>query len=551
MTTAVFGAADALTELVLDGLPEGHRVASPRDLAGMPAAAVYLASARGDDWGLPDAADAAACLGACRAAGVAHVVVVSSAMAATPHAHHPGFVSESQPAPRGAENPVAAAWRTLEECAAAALREETLTILRPAAMPLREGRDSWSRCFAGRWAAVAAGRDPSLQLLAPEDFLAALRAALTARRPGIYHVAPAGVVPLRHALRLAGERPLTLSRRLRRALAAVAGRDAPPAGLPEYTRYFWTVSGDAIQRDLGFAPRRTSAEAAGDLAVARSRPAREPRPPVEDFDAHGMDLAFIQAHGRRLVGFLRSVWWRVEERGFEAIPRKGGAVLVGMHRGFMPWDGVMALHGVLRSTGRAIRFLIHPGLLRFPFLFDFMIKQGGVPASRENAARLLGRGELVGVFPEGIRGAFSYYRDAYRVHRAWRSDYAALALRHQVPVVPFVTVGSAEIFPILGRIEWRWWRQVSEWPFVPVTPTFPLLPVPLPSKWHTRYLPPIATAGRFPPAAADDPAVVAELDREVRAAMLGALAEMRRRRRSWFFGSIFEDPETPAAGPSC
>src|SRR4029079_10416151 len=87
------------------------------------------------------------------------------------------------------------------------------------------------------------------------------------------------------------------------------------------------------------------------------------------------------------------------------------------------------------------------------------------------------------------------------------------------------------------------WRGRPEWPFLPLTPTFPVLPVPLPSKWHTRFLPPIELAGRYPPAAADDPAVVREISREVRSRMEEALAAMLARRRSIFFGSVFDGEE--------
>jgi hypothetical protein len=41
-------------------------------------------------------------------------------------------------------------------------------------------------------------------------------------------------------------------------------------------------------------------------------------------------------------------------------------VLTGVHRGFMPWDGVMALVAVRRAVGRTPRFLIHPCLVKPP-----------------------------------------------------------------------------------------------------------------------------------------------------------------------------------------
>jgi hypothetical protein len=106
--------------------------------------------------------------------------------------------------------------------------------------------------------------------------------------------------------------------------------------------------------------------------------------------------------------------------------------------------------------------------------------------------------------------------------------------------VPFVTVGSAEIFPIWGKIKSRLWTRYTDWPCLPLTATFPLLPVPLPSKWHTQFLPPIHIEKEHPPEAARNSAVVKAISLEVRRRMQQTINEMLGRRRSIFFGSIFE-----------
>jgi 1-acyl-sn-glycerol-3-phosphate acyltransferase len=201
---------------------------------------------------------------------------------------------------------------------------------------------------------------------------------------------------------------------------------------------------------------------------------------------------------------------------------------------------VMTLHLLVRELGRYPRFLIHPGLVKFPFLYNFHTKLGGVIACQENADRLLAGDEILAIYPEGIRGAFALYRDAYRLGKFGRDEFVKMALRRRAPIVPFVTVGSAETFPIIGKLNWNWWKRHTEWPFFPLTPTWPLLPVPLPSKWHTQFLEPIHVEQRFPPEAADDPAAVRAVSREVRSRMEEALQSMYRRRKSVFFGSIFD-----------
>jgi 1-acyl-sn-glycerol-3-phosphate acyltransferase len=154
------------------------------------------------------------------------------------------------------------------------------------------------------------------------------------------------------------------------------------------------------------------------------------------------------------------------------------------------------------------------------------------------------------MFPEGIHGAFTPYRRAYRLGKFGRDEYVKMALRHGAPIVPFVTVGSAEIYPILGRIEGGWVHRFFEWPYFPLGPNFPLPGLPLPSKWHTRFLEPLHVASRYPPEAADDPDVVHAISQEVRARLEEAIADMLRRRKHLFWGSIFDAEEGPVAEPA-
>jgi len=310
----------------------------------------------------------------------------------------------------------------------------------------------------------------------------------------------------------------------------------------DYIRYSWTVSNKKIKSELGFVPEKTSAEALVDFAGRKSGDSQAREITSREFDDFGMDKSYIAACGRVLFNFLHKYYWRIEVDGLERVPREGRAVLVGVHRGFLPWDGAMALHLLTGRVGRCPRFLIHPGLIKFPFLFNLFTKLGGIIACHENADHALSREELLGVFPEGVRGPFRLYRDAYRLGRFGRNDFVKMALRNRAPIIPFVTVGSAEIFPIFGKIEWGWWKRYAQWPFIPLTPTFPfsLLPLPLPSKWHTQFLAPIHVELEHAPEAADDPATVRAISREVKTQMQKAIEQMLRRRRSIFFGSVFD-----------
>jgi 1-acyl-sn-glycerol-3-phosphate acyltransferase/nucleoside-diphosphate-sugar epimerase len=483
----------------------------------------------------PDLDHARAAFSAFRGAGTQHAVLVSSTAVYGATHDHPGLAAETRAlAPRC--HTVAAGWLDVEAAASASFEPHQLTVLRAAPAPSPLGRDYYSRLLASRFASSVLGHDPTVQFLSLRDLAEAIDRALNQRRSGIFNIVPAAPITLRAALCAAGARriPMPWSAHLA-ARRVLPRRWSASLEQVRSIRYHLTASGEKSVRELGFVARDSSLAAILALRGVAA-PSQEPR-----FDPFGLDADYIRACDRQVMGFLRRRYWRVDMAGLEHIPASGGAVLVGMHRGFMPFDGVMTLLGVLEGTGRIPRFLIHPGVgLRFPFLFNLMSKFGGIIACQQNADRVLAAGELLGVYPEGIRGAFTMYRRAHRIGPSWRNDCIAFALRHGVPLVPFVTVGSAEIFPILARVDSRWWKRYTEWPFIPITPTFPLVPIPLPSKWHTRVLEPIHVEREYSPEAAEDPRIVRAIGSDVKGRMEAAVADLVSRRRSIFFGSLRE-----------
>jgi 1-acyl-sn-glycerol-3-phosphate acyltransferase len=222
----------------------------------------------------------------------------------------------------------------------------------------------------------------------------------------------------------------------------------------------------------------------------------------------------------------------------------------------MPLDAVMHLSLILKHRGRIPRFLIIHTLLRPPFLCNFLTKLGGVIASQENAARLFDAENLVGIFPEGIRGAFSPYKQAYQLRDFSKTGFARIAIENQAPVIPAAVVGHAEIFPILGRIDWGYAKKEWGWPYLPIAPMFPLAPVPLPSKWHVRVLEPVPLQG-LRPRDAENARLVKEFSCHIQHLLQQNIDETVARRKHLFWGrlqsgpaSVVQAPAQPASQPA-
>lgn len=551
---AVVAGRDRLAEALVTALRQSPQVATCERVSADPASLqagslsdydtiVYSALPGSKSTIGPDVVAARGFLARLVAAPVRHAVVISSAAVYCPSHQNVGLLSEDAFVPSGRSD-IADAWVEVEALAKqigeySGADPTRLTLLRPSAV--LDGVDYFSRLLTGAVAITYPGHDPTIQCMSPSDLARAVVAVVEQQAAGIFNVAPACGIPLKAALRVAGVPRLPLGRVAQNAVRTVASGaslTAPPDQLT-YIQFSWTVSCDKLRRELGFEPALTSERAIQELV-------QRPAGPPGEYDEFGMDAPYIRRYSGHLFKWLHDGYWRVELNGVEHVPERGRGVLVGMHRGFMPFDGVMLLFALVTKRNRFPRFLIHPSLTKFPFLADFMAKLGGVMACVDNGDWVLQHDELVGIFPEGIRGAFTMYDKAYTLGKFGRDEYVRMALRNRAPIIPFVTVGSAEIYPIFRRIDWKWFTRYTEWPFLPVT-----VPFPLPSKWHTQFLPPMHIEQEYGPEAAEDPRTVRRISLEVRQRMQAAIDEMLLRRKSIFSGNIFDaDAPTVGADPS-
>ncbi len=258
----------------------------------------------------------------------------------------------------------------------------------------------------------------------------------------------------------------------------------------------------------------------------------------EDVDEFGYDPKFTRTV-LPFFEFLYTVWWRVETSGVENLPGSGPGLIVANHSGVLPWDGIMINLAVRHEhpARRSCRMLALDMFALLPFLAPLLAQCGAVRASQENGERLLRKGELVGVFPEGVKGVGKPFKDRYRLARFGRGGFVRLALRTGAPIVPAAVVGAEEIHPRIAGMDWL--GRPLGLPYLPITPTFPALGplgvVPLPTKWSIDFADPIPMAA-YGADAAEDPILVNRLSEQVRSTVQRMVDSRLARRRSIWFG---------------
>ena len=259
----------------------------------------------------------------------------------------------------------------------------------------------------------------------------------------------------------------------------------------------------------------------------------ENRERVQDRPDGGYDAAFVERTAP-LLEFLWSRYFRVRLIGIENIPNDGAALLVGNHSGGIPYDGAMLLHGIRRDhpRHRRVRPLVANFAFRSGWMANVVARVGCVRASMENALPILAGGELVAVFPEGLKGVGKLYRERYRLARFGRGGFVRLAREARVPLLPVAIIGAEEIHPVIGKIT-RFAEPLGI-PYIPITPTFPWLGplglLPVPTKWTIQIGAPVS-----PPQAGDENGT-SRVAEEVRSVIDGMIADLLAQRRSILFG---------------
>lgn len=236
--------------------------------------------------------------------------------------------------------------------------------------------------------------------------------------------------------------------------------------------------------------------------------------------------------------FCYEDYFKVDCRGIENIPEQERAILVGNHSGLLPLDGAMITMAMCNAhkSPRRVRYLVTDWFTTLPGVGEWIQETGQVRATLENAQKLLSREELVGVYPEGLRGVGKAFPERYRL-LDFHPGFVQLAISTQTKIVPVATVGGDEIFP--NFVNLKGVGRLLKMPFFPVTPAFPWMPfphmfIPLPVHWLINVHKPIDLG--YPPEKANDRKLVLQIAREIQYDIQRDLNKLLRERKSLFTG---------------
>jgi 1-acyl-sn-glycerol-3-phosphate acyltransferase len=147
---------------------------------------------------------------------------------------------------------------------------------------------------------------------------------------------------------------------------------------------------------------------------------------------------------RAVIGPFFRLLWRIDTEGLERVPTDGPAVLCPNHISFMDSLFLPAvLPRRITYVGKAEYLDSWKTKHLFPALGMIPIDRAGgdsAKAALDAASRVLRRGELFGIYPEGTRS-----RDGV-LHKG-HTGAARLALRNGCPIVPVGIIGTDRIQP--------------------------------------------------------------------------------------------------------
>jgi 1-acyl-sn-glycerol-3-phosphate acyltransferase len=209
--------------------------------------------------------------------------------------------------------------------------------------------------------------------------------------------------------------------------------------------------------------------------------------------------------------WLYHYYFRVRTDGWQHIPAQGQVLLIGSHNGGLAApDMLMMVYDWFRRFGteRLAYALMDSRVWQFlPGLARLATQVGAIQPHPQMAMAALGCGASLLIYPGGIQDLFRPYCLRNTIHFCGHRGFIKLALRQEVPIIPFISYGAhstlfvlADIYPQLQQLHqlglpWLGGIDPGACPIYLGLPwgiaLGPLPNIPLPIQLHTRVCPPI------------------------------------------------------------
>ncbi len=167
-----------------------------------------------------------------------------------------------------------------------------------------------------------------------------------------------------------------------------------------------------------------------------------PRPRRKDDPARqSIPLAMARRFASRVV----RMYFRVDIRGLEHLPKTGAVLIAGNHTGWL--DGPLVQMLLPRPCAFLVKSELYSGPWRvvLDFARQIPIRRGAPDRTALRRAQdVLAGGGVLGVFPEGTRGVGALETVQHGIgYIALRAESAGV----QCPIIPVVCTGTAEALP--------------------------------------------------------------------------------------------------------
>lgn len=137
---------------------------------------------------------------------------------------------------------------------------------------------------------------------------------------------------------------------------------------------------------------------------------------------------------------------RLEVIGSECVPKTGGVIVAANHTSYLD---PLVIGAALK---RHATYMAREGLFKIPLVgtfvgsFSFPVRRGKPqPSTIKEAVKRLNKGELIVMFPEGVRSADGNILDAKR-------GVGMIAAMSKVPIVPALIKGTEKSLPVGAKV---------------------------------------------------------------------------------------------------